>query len=170
MNDRFTEAVSEILRSGGWFEGRSVRVVATSMPPDFAMFSQARAVLAEFGGLHFGQSGRGINCATNDVDITTRATNHVVSDLKKYTEILRVRLYPIGHVQLEHWFLVIDEIGRVYILNDRLFRLAPTFDRALELLLLGKRPDLVEIAATWGANAGAEVRLDTELKDEETRH
>jgi len=140
MTDRFLEPVVDILQAGGWMEGRNVSYRAC-VPAEFVLFPKAEEVLSEFAGLHLGNCGPGIDCATSDVEIDPSAASHLVSDLLKFEGILNARLFPLGEVHRAHGYLVIDEYGRTYLLNDELSPFASTFDEALELLLLGKRPD-----------------------------
>jgi hypothetical protein len=52
--------------------------------------------------------------------------------------MLSSRLYPLGRYCERNFYLFIDELGRIYAHNHSLLPRAPDFDRALELLLLGK--------------------------------
>jgi hypothetical protein len=148
MDERFSIPVVDILRAGGWFDGRNVSG-DFDLPSEFAVFPKALDVLSEFGHLHFGECGPGIDCATSDVEINPSAAIHLASDLKDQERILNTRLYPLGEVHRRHGYVLIDEHGRTYLLGDELSRFASTFDRALELLLLGRKPDPAAIARAW---------------------
>jgi hypothetical protein len=146
MVDRFAMPVLDILRRAGWFEGRNI---AVAPPPQFFLFPKANDVLAEFGGLHIGQCGSGIECATSDVQIEPSLATHLSSELNGAEQSLNVRLFPLGEVHRGHGYLIIDEYGRTYLLSDELSPFAPTFVRSLELLLLGMKANSAELEGAW---------------------
>jgi hypothetical protein len=150
MPDRFTLPVVDLLRSAGWYEGRTVSDTL-ELPPEFSLFSQAQVVFAEFGGLHMGQAGIGIDCAKCDVEIDPCLGSHLAPHLKRHEQSLKTKLYPLGEVVGGHAYLVIDEQGRTYLyhLGGELAPKAPTFARGLELLLLGKKASQQEIESAW---------------------
>lgn len=144
MNDRFSSPVARTLRWAGWYEGRSI---AVKIPPELDVFPLAYEVLAEFGGLHVGRTGPGIDCAMSDVEIDPVLGAHLRPVLNPYEKELATRLFPLGEVHLGHGYLVIDELGRTYLFGDGgLEPWASTFSRCLELLLLGKKPDPEDVA------------------------
>jgi hypothetical protein len=134
MASGFSPSVLELLRKAGWFEGREVPI---SLPVELQPFATARRVLIEFGGLHIGYCGAGVDCATSDVEIDPTLAMHVLPELRAYERSINRRLFPLGEVHLGHGFLIIDELGRTYLLSDELSPLAPMFAECLELLLLG---------------------------------
>jgi len=139
MSDRFSKPLLKILRKGGWFEGRYVSPALIS-PPELELFPKAQEVLSEFGGLHVGECGPGIDWATSDVEIAPRLGAHLAPELKEFEMSLGVRFFPLGEVHRSQGYLVIDDNGKTYLLNDELMPLAPSFAEGLERLLLGKRP------------------------------
>ena len=146
MPSSFSPSVLDILSKAGWFEERNV---AVPLPPEFQPFPMAQRILTEFGGLHIGQCGAGIDCATSDIEINPNLAIHTLQELSTIGRSIDNRLFPLGEVHRGHGFLVVDERGRIYLLSDELSRFAPTFARSLELLLLGKKPDNGEIEAAW---------------------
>jgi hypothetical protein len=148
MYERLSEAVVAILQRVGWYEGRDVSSSFTlpSQPP---IFPRAQEAIAEFGGLHFGSCGPGIERATSDVNIDPNLATHLASELEGLGKSLQTKLFPLGEVHRGHGYLVIDEQGRTYLLSANLSPFASNLSQCLELLLLGKKPSPQEIEATW---------------------
>jgi hypothetical protein len=147
MSVELSQTVLEILRNAGWFEGRNVPI---PLAGEYQPFPNAQIVLAEFGGLHIGDCGAGVDCARSDIEIDPNLAIHLFPELKAVERSINSRLFPLGEVHRGHGYLVIDENGRIYLLSDELSRFAPSFARSLELLLLGKKPSVAEIEAAWG--------------------
>jgi hypothetical protein len=139
MASSYSGPLLALLRRGGWFEGRTSSEFLIGAP-HLDLFPKAEEVLREFGGLHLGECGPGIECATSDVEIDPNLTVHLASDLAQFAASKKLKLYPLAEVHRGHGFLIIDEHGRVYLLSDDLVPFAPTFGQGLELLLLGKKP------------------------------
>src|SRR5262245_24871196 len=99
----------------------------------------ARSVLTEFGGLHIESHGLGTHRARRDADLRPCWTDTEFIGYPELERELGQRLYPFGEISRGNACLLIDESGRVYHLMDELIYVAPTFDSALECLLLGKR-------------------------------
>ncbi|MCG3134805.1 MAG: hypothetical protein HMLKMBBP_02187 [Planctomycetes bacterium] len=131
-------AVRRILRSAGWTDGRRIDLGPWQAFP-VSPFPAAQAVLTEFGGLHFGSTGPGIDCARSDVDLTPSWPNRRFTGYPDLERSIGQRLYPLGETHRANMELLIDESGRVYELQDDLHFVAPTFADALEIILLGKR-------------------------------
>jgi hypothetical protein len=89
MADDFSSAVLEILRRAGWHEGRNVTAIVP--PPQFSLFPCAQDVLAEFGGLHIGECGAGVDCATSDVNLDPHLATHLTTELKEFESSLNTR-------------------------------------------------------------------------------
>jgi hypothetical protein len=133
-------AATEILAKAGWYPGRSVPT-SPLIPDGFVSFREAEAVLREFGGLHLGECEAGVDFARSDVEVDPRLAAHLKAELVEHEQSLGARLFPLGEVCRGHGYLVIDELGRTYLLDDELSPLAPSFTQALESLLLGLRGD-----------------------------
>ena len=124
MDDRFSQPVRDILCAAGWFDGRKVSLDQIPLPEEYSLFPKAEEVVLEFGGLHFGESRRGVNCAASDVEIMPLAGGGLGSHIKRYEPVIQTRLYPLGHLQGRHCLLIIDELGRIYLINSSLIRRA----------------------------------------------
>jgi hypothetical protein len=87
-------------------------------------------VLREFGNLEFGPSH-------DNVRFDPSTAEEAVNEIRRYSELLGRRLYPVGvwGEHTERIFILIDEMGIAYTLIDRLEPLAACFDRALEFLI-----------------------------------
>jgi hypothetical protein len=137
MTNRFSGPTREILRKSGWFDGRKVAHVFPAITLE--QFPKAREVLSEFAGLHIGECGPGIDCATSDVNISPDLCIHLTHELKDRSEKIGYKLYPLGEVHRGHGYLIIDEAGNTYLLSDELTLHANSFGDGLEALVLGKR-------------------------------
>jgi hypothetical protein len=160
LAQRFSQPVLKMLLESGWSEGRRVSISSIPLPDEFSLFAKAEQVLTEFGGLKIGESGRGVNRSASDVEIRPLAGTGLAQELKKYEPLIDASLYPIGYVENRHCTLLIDNLGRVYLINGWLIRRARDFDRALEYLLLGVKTDHAEIVAGWGEDVSFDVRID----------
>jgi hypothetical protein len=135
---RFPDAIYQLLSHSGWYEGRDV-LDKVRIPEGFELFPAAEKVLREFGNLHIGACGPGKDWATIDVELDPLLGEGYEEDLAECEERLGVKLYPLGEGCNGHEEIIIDEQGRVFEwqLFDELAPCATSFDRALEVLLLG---------------------------------
>ena len=138
-NRRFSEPVVTLLIKAGWYEERNVLSQLT-LPLGFEHFKAADTILAEFGGLKIGECGRGIERATSDLEIDPSLCDGLEGQLAEASDRRKVKLYPLGEVHHGHGCVIVDEIGIIYLLSDVLEKWADSFDEALEILLLGKKP------------------------------
>ncbi len=136
MKARFSPEVESILRRGGWFEGRTFDLAIYDTFPT-RPFPGARQVLAEFGGLRFGEVGPGVDSSRNDFDLRPMWRDRRFKGYPDLEGQIGMKLYPLGQVHRSNGHLLIDESGRVYVLWEGFDLVAPSFDEALELLLLG---------------------------------
>jgi hypothetical protein len=147
---RFSPKVSELLKESGWVDGENISI-ELSIPQELEndLFPAAQRILNEFYGLHIGDCGVGVNAATSDVVINPHLVSHVIQELRELGAKQNQRFFPLGEFHNHHWTLVVDDRGRIYLFNDELVRYAPSFERSLELLLLGKRPIESELESAW---------------------
>jgi SUKH-3 immunity protein len=141
MRKPFSASITKILKDGGWYEGRHVADTLV-WPSEYVVFDRAFEILDEFGGLHIGKAGEGINMATSDVNFDSAYTGGLQSVVKTYEESLHTRLYPVADCHNSHFFLLADEKGACYAysFDDTLIYFADSFEETLEMLLLGIRP------------------------------
>jgi hypothetical protein len=135
---RFSDDTYKLLIRAGWFEGRDV-FDQVRILEGFTPFPAANDVLREFGNLHIGECGAGKDQATSDVQIDPSLANGCEERIIEFEDELGVKLFPLGEAQHGHGILTIDEQGRVFVswlLHD-IWPCAQSFDRALEVLLLG---------------------------------
>lgn len=137
MPNKFCASVERILRSAGWSENRDVAPLDGVMQAP--LFPKAEEVLRQFRGLHFGECGPGIDCATSDVEIDPSLALYLLPEIEALALTLGTRLFPLGEVCRGHGYLIMDEQGATYLLSDVLEPYASSFAQALEMLLLGKR-------------------------------
>ncbi len=135
---RFSDETTRLLLEAGWFEGRDI-IDQYSILEGFTPFPAAAEVLREFGNLHIGSSGTGIDCARSDVEIDPSLIAGGEELIAEFEAKLGIKLTPLGEAQNGHLILIMNEQGRVFVswLFQDVFPYAKSFDRALETLLLG---------------------------------
>lgn len=141
--DRFSSDVGRILTKCGWYAGRDVGE-RLRLPSDFTVFPAAKQVLREFGGLHCGERGPGIECARATLDLDPSLAEGEADRFHLYSQRIGGRLYPLGEGDDGHYFVAIAEDGRVFLIMDFLMYVADRFDHALEHLLRGRRAHPVD--------------------------
>lgn len=150
--------VTDMLRDAGWHEGRAV---GSALSLDYMpLFPHAQSAMNEFGNLVVGKNGRGIQCATSKIIFNPDLVRHLKKTIQRYEAALQLRLYALGEIDDGHASLLIDEIGRVYVLSMMSLELHPLsshFAEGLELLLLGKRLANSDIESIWSHAGGAVV-------------
>ncbi|HKT00952.1 MAG TPA: SUKH-3 domain-containing protein [Rugosimonospora sp.] len=160
--DRFPPDVYEMLRGLGWQSGRDVRDRVdpwlarsvgelAAMPferdgyPRYEPFEAALRVLYEFGGLVSMANGRGISAAQTpfriypvgrDDDLASWAV-----DVQLFGARISQRVFQVGDVERRLGALVVDELGRVFLLGPLELYAGASMDEALVRLLQGIRCD-----------------------------
>jgi hypothetical protein len=138
---RFSPIVTKLLLNAGWTEGRVVPLAA--LHDDFTLHPAAETVLREFGGLHINHHDGSSESAPMNMDLLPNwagGPDQVVGVATADGSAL----YPLGSAGNEHCDLYIDTAGRVYLCFDGLDFYAPSFDDALEVILLGHHPRVIE--------------------------
>jgi hypothetical protein len=127
-------SVRRLFIAAGWHPGRT-----SSQALGVSLDHPAAAILAEFGGLHVGQSGTGEECATSDVAFKHLRPEEFV--LNVWGKLLATELVGIAEVQNRHAELYVDRSGRCFSYSnvDDGFRFeGSSFSAAIERLLLGR--------------------------------
>jgi hypothetical protein len=144
--NRFSNETEWLLRSAGWFEGRSVPDLVDywqaklESHAGFTLSPVARQVLNEFGGLHIMSKGAGLECARSDINLNPLLAEGEEDRFFTYFSCLNGKqLFPLGEAVLGHSFAAIDSTGEVFLIMDQVHYVAESFDLALESLLLGGR-------------------------------
>ena len=120
------------------------------------------------GGLHVGQAGCGIECASSD--LIFQFCDVAPEIVSTWSELLGSKLIEIAEVHNRHGLLLMDEAGRCFgasLMHDAFYFEGQNFDEALTRLLLGRRsrpmlkPDQQQVdlygetfvrgPATWGS-------------------
>jgi hypothetical protein len=138
---RFSPFVYKQLLIAGWYPGRKIPLVPYVFPTD--LHPCAIAVLEEFGGFTIGQedSSRYSCGVDHQLSLVTVATDDDV-DLGYPEEIEAFRKLELCDIGLiDHVVdLLIEPSGYIYVLTGKNIQpIAPTFERALELLLSGTK-------------------------------
>ncbi|HBB87906.1 MAG TPA: hypothetical protein DC047_09845 [Blastocatellia bacterium] len=148
-SERFSAATKEMLGEAGWIPDRDVSR-EIQLPPGFDPFPAALKALAEFGNLHVGRRGSGVEFARTPIVLDPMLAMGEDDRFREFSGILKSNLYPLGETDDGHGFVAIDEQGRVFLIYDDLNFVGETFDSALENLLAGaKRPRLVDEGGRW---------------------
>ncbi len=134
---RFSEVSIKLLREAGWFPGRNV-LKTIELSSRFPLLEPAIKVLEEFGHLKIGDWGPGIDTARMGVHIEPMLAAGEDDRFLDYARQIGSQLYTLGEAGGGHFFLAIDERGRVFLLMDDLFFVDDSFDSALDHLLIGK--------------------------------
>jgi hypothetical protein len=137
--------VAKALEDAGWFPGRRVDELVAGWTAQldrsggFRIFPAAAQGLREFGGLRITQRGPGLECSRESFELVPTAALGEDDRFEEYARIVGSRLYPLGEYASGHYFIAIDERGRVFLLMDDLQYVADDLPRALDSLLTGRR-------------------------------
>lgn len=135
--------IARMLAECGWHAGRDVSA-ALKLPKDFVIFPTVQRILAEFGNLKCGKRGPGIECARSTLNLDPSLAEGESDRFKPYSQLIGSKLYPLGEGDDGHYFVAVDERGRVFLVMDFLMFVADSFEVALENLLLGRKPRPVD--------------------------
>lgn len=127
----------EEFRRAGWNEKRRVDV-----PAHVPRAHPSYRVLEAFGGLCVGGTGRGVECASSDIQFELLDRTDYLAQIKEWEHILRVSLVGIGRVHHSHGALFLDEAGRWFGLSeihDAFYLHGESMAAALRNLLRGYR-------------------------------
>ncbi|TKD06475.1 SUKH-3 domain-containing protein [Polyangium fumosum] len=134
------------LRGAGWFRGRrdSQRVArwrqTLETPDGFRMSMAAEKVLAEFGGLRVDCKGPGLACARGGFNLDPELASGEEDRFGDFRDQVGRDLFPLGEAYKGEVFLAIDDIGRVYLLGDRIQLAGARIYSALDSILVGRLP------------------------------
>jgi len=127
--------VRHLFVAAGWRPARDVSV--DDRVPEH---HPAHDVLQEMGGLHVGQAGCGIECASSD--LIFQFCDVAPEIVSTWSELLGSKLIEIAEVHNRHGLLLMDEAGRCFgasLIHDAFYFEGQNFDEALTRLLLGRR-------------------------------
>jgi len=126
--------VRHLFLAAGWRPARRVGV-EDSVPEHHP----AHNVLQEMGGLHVGEAGCGIECASGDLIFQFCDDPEILS---MWSELLGSQLIGVAKVCHGHGLLLMDEAGRCFgasLIHDAFYFEGPNFGEALKGKLLGYR-------------------------------
>ena len=151
---RFSSETEQLLKSAGWYEGRSVPALVESWQREleradgFKLSQTARQVLVEFGGLHILSEGAGVACARSDLDVNPSLAMLEEDRFLSFDCLKGKEVFPLGEAIVGHVFVAIDESCNVYLVMEEVRHVSSSFDAALENLLLGLGTNFLERART----------------------
>ncbi|MFI8350972.1 SUKH-3 domain-containing protein [Streptomyces sp. NPDC085596] len=146
MND-WTPEVVRVLEASGWAPGRRVDTGCwRSMfePVGLVMHGAAEAFLREFGGLTMNVSGPGITCARTPFELDPELAGGEEDRFLEWSESIGRRLFPVGELDHGRFFLAIDEVDEIYLVETWIASFGPA-PQALENLVLGVAPRRIEV-------------------------
>ncbi|OII65011.1 hypothetical protein BJP40_18700 [Streptomyces sp. CC53] len=134
--------VADVLRASGWVPGRKVdtgRWEASFAAAGLLMHAPAHAFLREFGGLAVHVGGPGVTCARTPFELDPALARGEEGRFLEWGDALGRRLFPLGELDHGRYFLGIDELHEVYLVEAWVASFGPV-PRALEHLVLGVAP------------------------------
>ncbi|MFE5947112.1 SUKH-3 domain-containing protein [Streptomyces sp. NPDC056480] len=138
--------MADVLEASGWAPGRMVdtaRWRTRFAALGFDMHAAALAFLKEFGGLTVNVSGPGISCARTPFELDPELAWGDEDRFTEWGEAIGRRLYPLGELDHGRFFLGIDEVGVIYLVEGWIADFGP-MPRAMENLALGVAPRAIE--------------------------
>jgi hypothetical protein len=127
--------VRHLFAAAGWRPAR--RVSIDDRVPEH---HPAHDVLQEMGGLHVGQAGYGIECASSDLFF--QFCDEAPEILSTWSELLGCKLIGVAEVHRSHGLLLMDEAERRFgasLIHDAFYFEGHNFGEALTRLLLGRK-------------------------------
>jgi hypothetical protein len=145
LQTRFSAKLYVLLCRAGRFNGRNVEI--TVAPDDKRFHEAALSVLREFSGLTINPSSD-VRFGEDRVigglsQLFIGADMEYAYDPDEEECFQHLRLCFIGLVEQDG--LMLDDAGGVYDFGREIKGIARSFDRALELLLLGRRPSAEDL-------------------------
>ncbi len=107
------------------------------------MHDAAEAFLREFGGLTVDVSGPGITCARTPFELDPERARGEEDRFLEWGVSIGRRLFPLGELDQGRFFLAIDEVDEIYLVETWIARFGPV-PQALENLVLGVAPRRIE--------------------------
>jgi hypothetical protein len=129
------QSIQPLFVAAGWQSNRRVPV-----NPNVPVGHPAHDILSELGGLHVGQRGPGIECATSDVKFDFCDGDSETVDI--WSRLLEARLVGVAELDKGYGWLLVDASGRCFgadLVSDNFYFYGATFDEAVERLLAGRR-------------------------------
>src|SRR5688500_4587243 len=118
---RFSSETEQLLKSAGWYEGRSVPALVESWQREleradgFKLSQAALQVLEEFGGLHILSEGAGVACARADLDLNPSLAIFEEDRFFSFECLKGKEVFPLGEAIVGHAFAAIDQDCNVYL-------------------------------------------------------
>ncbi|MFI5641019.1 SUKH-3 domain-containing protein [Streptomyces goshikiensis] len=142
----FPSQVDSVLREAGWRPGRRVDAepwLTTFEAEGLRRHAMADAFLGEFGGLAVHISGPGISRAREPFELDPMLCVGEGDRFLEWGEEIDKAIFPVGVHDEGRFFLGIDELGELYLVETWLasFGLMP---EALSNLILGVQPTTID--------------------------
>ena len=146
--DRFSTETEQTLRRAGWYPGRHVPEVVSSLKDNetlsgFEMFPAAEEVLSEFGGLKVDQQGPGETGAREPFQFDPALAGYEEEFFSDFSRLVNTKLYPLGEAANGHSYWAIGENGNVYLVMFEIGLLGKNIEEALDNLIIGRNPSRI---------------------------
>lgn len=137
-DSHFSAPTLNYLKQAGWYPKREIQI---PFAQEAHIFPAALRVLQEFGNLNIGERGQGINLAKDSVDFRVMYYDWKKGDwhfdyVDELARSIDMRAYPIGFTS-NGGNLVVDELGRVFMLGDIDFFVGDSIEEAIEKIING---------------------------------
>lgn len=149
----FSAEIWELFKEVGWYKGRNVKD-SLEIPlveyPNYPQF--ALNFLYEFGRLHVGKSGAGINVAKVSIDINpnkAKFENEKDGYFYHYSSLIKTQIYPLG-ILSDGYYLGVDEKEHIYCIEDYCTLIAENLEQGISDLLLGISNELIQLDEDTG--------------------
>ncbi|MEV0325557.1 SUKH-3 domain-containing protein [Micromonospora echinospora] len=158
---RFPPEVGSALASAGWRDDSTVNEALaagairetldiTGVGHRHTVFPAAEAALTAFPALLSKRRGPGEQVWISHFSTNPLRGAHSAATLADFGSVLGMRLFPIGAERPPESILAVDELGRVFALDQAgEWFLGADIDAALTTLLLGRAPARVRDDGTW---------------------
>jgi hypothetical protein len=120
------------------------RWVSTLAGEGLQIHAAAAEFLAEFGGLSVDVSGPGIDRAREPFSFFPTSCTGEGDRISEWGTELGKRFYPLGETNRREFLIVMDEVGEIYLMMDRVGTLGLR-DEGIEGLVRGRMPEWVAV-------------------------
>lgn len=110
---------------------------------NLSMHGAAETFLQEFGGLTVNIGGPGITCAREPFELDPELAGGEEDRFSEWSESIGRRLYPLGELAHGRFFLGIDEVSEIYLVETWVAGFG-TMPQALGNLILGVAPRRID--------------------------
>ena len=101
------------------------------------LLENSKDILREFGLLSVGCGGKGVECAKSKINFDPTLIDAGWERICSFAEDLGVNFSLVGEIDGGHFYLVVDEGGKLYVLLDEIYLIGGDIRSAIDNLLTG---------------------------------